>query len=161
MEPTKIYLKPIIIIGFIVVFIFLLILLVNLSKNNQKTTTITPTVLPSPTSVIINSSVANLRITNIPTSQVKISPTLIPISNSTGVNEENLMTQAEKTLVEQKTSLRKKTPFVDKDFSLNFNYGNDKFIVNLSSPKETTKKTFTEWLQKNYPAIPIDRFVFN
>ncbi len=63
--------------------------------------------------------------------------------------------------VNQERDLRKKSPLKETGFSIDFDYTNDIFIVNLVEPKDRNRIVFVSWLKKNYPLIPIERFKFN
>lgn len=129
-----------IIIVLISIFIFVIItlLLVNQTKPKQIVT-------PTPAQSI-----------NMPT-RSQLSPTLVPPAFTGG----NLDLPKElMDLAGQKTDLRLKTPLQETSFSIDFDYDNDKFIVTIKEPKATNRVNFDEWLKKNYPAIPIDRFNF-
>lgn len=99
--------------------------------------------------------------TGAPPGQVKqnVTPTLIPV-DYTGAIENQRLPQAEEDLANQKSTLRKKLPLAQPAFIITFDYANDQFLVTLNEPKQTSKTLFIQWLQTNYPAIPIDRFTF-
>ncbi len=63
--------------------------------------------------------------------------------------------------VEQERNLRKKIPLKETGFSIDFNYANDIFIVNLVEPKDKNRIVFVNWLKNNYPLISIERFKLN
>lgn len=147
MEP-KFNLKPTVIVVFIIVFILLLIMLI-VSLNKKGGGEVSPTPVPTPTTLIPQIS-----------STPEEEPTLIPIQDKTGVKEE-IFPSITQSLIDQKQALRQKTPLIDKDFRIDFDYGEDKFVVTLNNPKDNTRSIFETWLQKNYPAIAIDRFIIN
>jgi len=151
MDLKNFNLKSTFILVFIIIFIFLIILLIPINNDNKKNK-ITPTDSLFPTSVLINTPIAQ--------KTILITPTLISIKDMTGVKEEILppITQA---LIDQKQTLRQKMPLIEKNFSLDFNYSEDKFAVTLNNPKENSKKIFELWLSQNYPGISIDRFIIN
>jgi hypothetical protein len=62
-------------------------------------------------------------------------------------------------MIQQKQNLRLKTPLEEMYFTITFDYGEDKFIVDLKEPKEVSQKEFNQWLSTNYPLIPTDRFI--
>jgi len=156
MEETKTHLKSFFIIILILILFLLLLILVPSKNTKTQQTSITPSIIPSPTTIIANNYISPTNTATKP----QLSPTLLPVIANSGVLDQEL-TATEKKLAEQKQALRKKIPLVDKDFKVTFDYSQDKFIVALNSPKESTKKTFTQWLEKNYPSIPIDRFIIN
>lgn len=77
---------------------------------------------------------------------------------STGASEE--IASATANLALQKQALRKLTPLSQAAFTLTFDYGSDNFIVTLNAPKDTNKTVFLNWLQQNYPLIPLSEFIF-
>lgn len=142
--------------GAVLVIVILLVLLIP-KKNNQVQPTVTPTIaLPTalPTETRTSPSV-----TTKPGIKITVTPTLVP-ANFTGVVEEQQIPQAETDLAVQKSALRKKLPLAQPTFTITFDYADDQFVVTLSEPKDTSKNQFNQWLQGNYPKIPIDRFSF-
>ncbi len=87
-----------------------------------------------------------------------ISPT-IQITGFTGVREEELSAEIV-SQVNEKQSLRYETPLALSTFSIDFDYGEDKFIVVLNDPKNQSLSEFEDWKRNNYPAIPSDQFIF-
>ncbi len=135
------------------VLTFVLILLVFLPSKKQNTDqTKNTTNQPTPTTYDIFSRLNGLNSKN-----STISSTLVPATNFTGVKEERLSTEAS-SLIIQKQNLKKKMPLQGNYFNITFDYNEDKFIVELKEPKETSKKNFEQWLKLTYSAIPIDRF---
>lgn len=135
-----------IIIGLVVLlgFLSLMVLVLQMRKNRQPTGGETG-IVPTPTSVE--------NIFKVPS----ISPTEIP-ATQTGVLDEPL-SQEVQDLATQKQELKSKLPINNANFVLVFDYGEDKFIVDLKTPKDTNKTVFQNWLAENYPAIPVDRFI--
>jgi len=126
-----------------------LITILWLLKKNESKKSLPPN-LPTPTLLAPQSI-----------SQPTLEPTLILINQeSTGVKEE-ILPEITQVLVDQKTTLRQNLPLIDKDFQIDFDYNEDKFMVTLNQPKSQSRATFELWLKKNYPAIPIDRFIIN
>ncbi len=152
----KIYLG----LGIILLVLFILVIILPFGEKstprNNLPTNITSTPIYSspyqnnkPTKIQSNISPVNI-----------ISPTIIiPPTGFTGVKEEDLPYEI-KTLSEQKQLLKSKLPITDNFFSIEFNYEEDKFIVKLNEPKGEAKVAFEDWLKKNYPAIPWNRFIF-
>jgi hypothetical protein len=85
-------------------------------------------------------------------------PTLIP-PDFTGALVGDIPKEVE-DLSQQKRTLRGKVPLTEKAFKIDFDYSEDKFTVILNEPKERSKIEFVNWLKNNYPAIPLDRFIF-
>lgn len=140
----------IIIIGLVVIlgFLSLMVLVLQMKKNapqggggNE--------IFPTP------SSVEN--IFEVPSATPLLSPTEIP-ATQTGVLEEELPKEIQ-DLATQKQELKSKLPINNANFVLVFDYGEDKFITDLKEPKTDNRIVFENWLQNNYPAIPIDRFI--
>jgi hypothetical protein len=61
---------------------------------------------------------------------------------------------------DQQAALQLKLPVQTSQFTINFDYANDIFIVTLVQPADKSKTAFDTWLKTNYPAIPIVRFKF-
>lgn len=66
-----------------------------------------------------------------------------------------------KDLTRQKADLIDKLPVNEAQFTITFDYTNGVFKVNLKDPKDQNRTAFTQWLQNNYPSIPLDRFVID
>ncbi len=94
-----------------------------------------------------------------PQKKISPSPTLIPPA-FTGADTNPEIPQEELNFSAQKYSLRRKTPLKAEGFGIFFDYSNDLFNVILEEPKETNQATFSAWLEKNYPLIPLNRFTF-
>jgi hypothetical protein len=62
-------------------------------------------------------------------------------------------------LTQQKADLIDKLPINQVQFVITFDYTDGVFKVSLKDPKDQSRTAFTQWLQNNYPAIPLDRFV--
>lgn len=88
----------------------------------------------------------------ITTKNWQVIPDFTGVSNPPLSDEENKKNQ-------QISSLRQKLPFKNEFFSLDFDYNNYIFIVNLKKPEEESKKIFFEWLKNNYPYITVDQFL--
>ncbi len=140
-----------IIIGLVVILGFLSLMVVLLQmKKNVPSGEKEDKVIPTPTAVE--------NIFKVPTVTPLLSPTEIPAASNTGALDEQLP-PAIQDLATQKQELKSKLPINNANFVLVFDYGEDKFIVDLKNPKETNKTIFEDWLKANYPAIPLDRFI--
>lgn len=89
-----------------------------------------------------------------------ISEPAIKTSDFTGVDEQTLPKEIADQST-QKQELRYKTPAAFTTFSVDFSYADDKFTVFLNDPKDAALKEFEEWKRNNYPAVPMDQFIFN
>ena len=142
-----------------VLFLFFLILVIlTLALQNRKKTggQIAPS--PAPTlSFPTTLPRVKTRLTPPPTLTPTITPTPIP-PTSTGAKGE--IPQQTVDFSQQKLSLMQKLPLETEDFSIDFDYDNDKFIVKLNPPKEDSQKKFNDWLKNNYPSIPQSQFIF-
>ena len=101
-----------------------------------------------PTSVETNPSPATANVT----------PVTIK-ANFTGALEEQIP-QPIIDLAAQKKDLKSKVPLSLSTFSVDFNYGTDKFEVALHDPKDQAKKEFESWRGANYPGLGVDQFQF-
>ncbi len=134
-------------ISFALIVLFILILIIPLSKkttNNNLQPTIS--IIPTPTSVEINPLTIN-----------NPSPTSVP-ADFTGVAEEELPPQVLDTSL-QKKDLRQKVPLDLSTFVIDFDYGEDKFIVTLKDPKDQAQREFEGWRVANYPGLSIEQFL--
>jgi len=137
----KIYLA----ISFALIVLFILILIVPFSKktiNNNPQPTIS---VPFPTSIETNSTGSTDDSTNIPV-------------DFTGVAEEELPPEVLDTSL-QKKDLRQKTPLDLSTFIIDFDYGEDKFVVSLYDPKDQAQREFENWRTINYPGLGAEQFV--
>jgi len=128
----------------LVIILSLTVWLIQKKQNVPLPTKPVDVNLPTPTTIEVR--------TTIPPTPAGISPT------STGVFEEELPKEIQ-DLADQKQALKAKTPLTEINFIITFDYGEDKFIVQLQDPKPESQTKFKEWLQANFPAIPIDRFI--
>ncbi len=141
----KVYLA----ISFALIFLFILILIIPFSKkiSPQKTTTPSSN-QPFPTSVETDStdSTDSTNSTNTPI-----------LADFTGVAEEELPPAVLDASL-QKKDLRQKTPLNLSTFTIDFDYGEDKFIVTLKDPKDIAQKEFESWRAANYPGLSNEQF---
>jgi len=155
MENKSLY--PVIIFSLFSFFLILLILsLILQNRKNQKATSL-PTTTPTLAFPTTHPK-AKTRLTPSPTLSPLPSPSLTPIE-FTGVKEEKLPKEVV-DFSQQKLELMKKLPLETEKFTIDFDYDNDRFIVKLKAPYEENKREFNQWLDKNYPAIPKNQFVF-
>lgn len=139
----KIYL----LIFFFLVFLFILIILLPINKNSKTTGKINNQ-MPTPTPVKISSAKNN----------TSLSPTLIPPAFTGGGELE--LSQEELDLSLSVQDLRKKTPLIEENFMITYDYQEDKFIVSLSGNDKISRNEFEKWRQQNYPNIPNNEFIF-
>lgn len=69
------------------------------------------------------------------------------------------MTQEEKNKNDQAFNLRERLPFENESFSIDFDYGEYIFVVNIKEPKEENQEKFFQWLKDNYPHLDINQFL--
>jgi len=137
--------KTYLIVAGIVVFIFLFLLIIPFSRL-KKTTNNSDQDITIPTGVQIDNKGQNIESTT-------------EISNFTGVAEEELPQPIYDAAI-QKQTLRRLVPITLASFSINFDYGEDKFIISLSEPKDQSRQEFNKWRNDNYPAIEENQFNF-
>lgn len=128
----------------VLVVLFLAFMFIPFGKKNSPDQSQVDTTYPTPTKV------------------QAINPTVLPtiaIAPFTGVKDVSLPPALADEATQKKT-LRDKTPIQLSTFSVSFDYSQDKFTVSLVSPKDQSLKEFQNWRQSNYPAIPLDQFVF-
>lgn len=128
------------------IFLLILIIIIPFSKKSPSSS-LTPT--PNsiqPTSVKTDSAGS-------------ISPSTVPVSDFTGAVDEPIP----QTIIDrasQKKDLQSKVPLELSTFSIDFDYGEDKFIVTLKDPKDQAQKEFESWKNTNYPGLGNEQFLF-
>ena len=142
---TKIYIG--ISLALIVLFILILILPFSNKKTSIQKITTPSSNQPFPTSVETNST----------DSTDSTDSTSIP-ADFTGVAEEELPAQVLDASL-QKKDLRQKVPLDLSTFTIDFDYGEDKFIITLKDPKDVAKKDFESWRINNYPGLDANQFL--
>ncbi len=85
-------------------------------------------------------------------------PTVAP-ADFTGVSEQEMPQEAANISL-QKQDLRSKVPLDTGLFQIDFDYGEDKFIVTLAEPKAENRQQFGQWLKENYPSLDNNQFNF-
>jgi hypothetical protein len=140
---TKIYL----IISGALIVLFILIIILPFSKKTGNQPGNTNNLL-TPTTVQTNPSLGTNNQSSI----------VIP-ADFTGAAEEELPTQVIEASAEKK-DLRDKVPLDLTTFSIDFDYGQDRFIVTLKDPKDQAQKEFDNWRTNNYPGIAANQFIF-
>lgn len=149
MEIPTLNVKILIGLSAVLAVVFLLTLLITANKKSQTTQKkdmnyLTPTQVEAP---------RQFPIADNPT------PTIMP-SDFTGVREEPMPTEIV-NFVNQKQELRRKLPLTLSSFNIDFDYSQDKFTVNLNTPKDQSLKEFQTWKNNNYPALNLDQFIIN
>ena len=145
-SAIKFYVLP----GIIALAIIVILLLIPL-KQNKVEDKITP---PSPT-IIFNLPTKTLIPDEI------ISPTLIPAQTFTGADITQEIPQSLKAIGEQKTALRRLTPLTLPFGTIEFDYTNDIFLIQLSKQNDQSFQLFSAWREQNYPALTNDKFQIN
>ena len=143
-QNIKVYLA----ISGALIILLILVIIIPFTKKSSTTSTPQPTSsVPLPTTVETNST----------DSTDSTDSTSIP-ADFTGVAEEELPPEVIDISL-QKKDLRQKTPLDFSTFSIDFNYGEDKFIVILKDPKDQTQKEFESWRTANYPGLGSNQFL--
>ena len=138
-------------ISFALIILFILVLIIPFSKKTTDYNPKTTTSPPFPTSIETDpaDSTDSTNSTNI----------LTPIpADFTGAMDEPIPQQII-DLAAQKKDLRLKTPLNLSTFTINFDYGEDKFIITLKDPKDQAQKEFENWRVSNYPGLNSDQFI--
>lgn len=99
---------------------------------------------PTPTSVVV--------VPTVPSGKIVLTPRF------TGANES--IPSPVLNFAMQKQTLKKKLPLTQNEFVITYDYQSDIFVVALSEPKQSNKIVFEQWLQQNYPLIPLNKFLF-
>ena len=132
--------------------IVLLILIILIPFSSKKTTTQDKDNSSNnqlfPTSIETN-------LTNSTNSTRKLTP--IP-ADFTGALEEQIP-QSILDLADQKKDLRLKVPLSLSSFTIDFDYGEDKFTITLKDPKDQAQKEFESWRTSNYPLLGSNQFL--
>jgi len=140
---TKVYLA----ISGALILLFILIILIPFSKKTPtQDNGNTPTSQPLPTSVEINPTTSSVKNTD-----------SIPAA-FTGAAEETIPQQIIDA-ASQKKDLLQKVPLNLSTFSIDFDYGQDKFVVTLKDPKEQAQKEFESWRTTNYTGLNTQQFL--
>lgn len=134
-------------ISFALIILFILILVLPFSKKSINNQQLPINNFPTPTSIETNqqSTINNQQLT-------------IESADFTGVAEEELPPAVLDASL-QKKDLRQKTPLDLSTFTIDFNYGEDKFIVTLKDPKDLAQKEFENWRTSNYPGLGTEQFI--
>ncbi|MBI5127420.1 hypothetical protein HZA76_03105 [Candidatus Roizmanbacteria bacterium] len=85
-------------------------------------------------------------------------PTVEPV-DFTGVAEQEIPEETV-NLSLQKQDLRGRIPLDLSTFSVDFDYGEDKFVVTLKDPKDQARSEFENWRSTNYPSLGNNQFNF-
>lgn len=80
------------------------------------------------------------------------------IPDFTGVSNPP-MTDDEKNKNDEAFALRENLPFENESFSIDFDYGEYIFVVNIKEPKKENQQKFFQWLKDNYPHLDADQFL--
>lgn len=144
-QNVKVYLA----ISGALIFLFILIIIIPFAKkpiNNQQSIINNN---PLPTSVEANPTLSsqsdNANLVKVPAS-------------FTGAIDEPIP-QGIVDLAAQKKDLQQKVPIDLSAFSIDFDYGEDKFVVSLKDPKDQSQKEFESWRASNYSALGADQFI--
>ncbi len=130
------------------VILGILILLVSVySLNRQQKQSRQIQNFPTPTSIMVIPTVKSVTKTEI----INITPRF------TGANED--IPQPTLSSAMQKQALKKKTPVVTTEYSIQYDYSSDVFVVTLNEPKSENKIVFENWREQNYPALPLSKFL--
>lgn len=134
--------------------VVLLILVLVIPFSSKKTSTENGSTNSNgqlfPTSVETNSTSQN---NNQPNANI---PTIK--ADFTGAIDEKIP-QPVIDLAAQKKDLRLKVPLNLSTFTIDFDYGEDKFTVALKEPKDQSQKEFESWRTTNYPGLEINQFI--
>ena len=133
----------------LIIIILLLLIPINQKKNQEQIPT-----SPSPTIGVVNLP------TTLPIPSGVAAPTIIPPQQFTGADINQELPQDLKAIGEQKTALRRLTPLTLPFGTIEFDYENDIFLVQISKQNGQSSQLFTTWLQQNYPALTQDKFAF-
>ncbi|KKP60613.1 MAG: hypothetical protein UR54_C0010G0006 [Candidatus Roizmanbacteria bacterium GW2011_GWA2_34_18] len=143
-QNIKVYLA----ISGALIILLILVIIIPFTKKSSTTSTTQPTPYNlRPTTVETNPSPNNQSPDN----------NTVP-ADFTGVAEEELSPEVIDISL-QKKDLRQKTPLDFSTFSIDFNYGEDKFIVTFKDPKDQAQKEFNSWRLINYPGLGTDQFL--
>ena len=149
-QNIKVYLA----VSAALIVLLVLIIIIPFSKKSSPLTpnSLTPSPYsPLPTTVQTNSSNNNSLSTN------NQSLTPIPVAFTGALNEP--IPQEIINLAAQKKDLRSKVPLNLTTFSIDFDYGEDKFVVTLKDPKDQSQKEFEGWRTSNYSGLGVEQFL--
>ena len=143
MNPPNI--KVYIMISGAIIILFLIVTFIPFGKKigNQ-----TPENFPTPTLVEVNQS---------PDGDNQ--QPMVESVDFTGVAEEEISPEIIDAAT-QKQNLMNQTPLDTGLFQIDFDYGEDKFIVTLAEPKTENRQQFDQWLNDSYPSLNLNQFNF-
>lgn len=141
---SKSVIKFYVIPGVVALIIVIVLLLLPTNKKKEQENIPSPT---PPVSIILPTKL--------------LLPSLIPPRPFTGADMNQELPSELKTVGEQKTALRRLTPLTLPYATIEFDYENDIFLVLLDGQNEQSRQLFLAWLQKNYPSLTEDKFIFN
>ena len=146
-QNIKIYIG----ISLALIILLILVLVIPFVKKPATSNQQPVTSFPTPTTFQANSTGS--------TNSIIVTPTVITIKagSTGGINDP--LPQPILNLANQKKDLRQKTPFNLGAFSIDFDYNQDKFVVTLTSPKDSSQKAFESWRTSNYPSLGSDQFL--
>ena len=147
-QNIKVYLA----VSAALIVLLVLIIIIPFSKKSSPLTpnSLTPSPYsPFPTSIQTGSS---------PLTPNSLTPNpSIPVAFTGALNEP--IPQAIIDLSTQKKDLRSKVPLNLTTFSIDFDYGEDKFVVTLKDPKDQSQKEFEGWRTSNYSGLGVEQFL--
>lgn len=126
---------------FVLIGIVVLLPLPNLRKTNN----LKPNPTPSPTPIEIK----------------KLTPTAkLILVTPTGTGAKEDVPKEVEDMAQQKQNLKKKLPLQLPDFTIEFDYTTDKFIVAFTGQNKDSLSIFKQWLKDSYPLLTTDKFSF-
>jgi hypothetical protein len=98
---------------------------------------------------------------NVPEVTIIVSGIPYQVGVNTGVLETTLSPEEEK-ITNKIIELRHKTPIENSYFTINFDYTNDKFKINIKTPTKDNLLKYQTWIVENgYDIIPEGNFIIN
>ncbi len=91
--------------------------------------------------------------------ELRTTPSPVPPADFTGAEAIQQLPDTVKNIGEQKTALRRLTPLTLSFGTVEFDYENDMFLVQLFDPREQSLNQFTSWRTQTYPALTEDKFI--
>jgi hypothetical protein len=131
--------------GVIIIIFIIVITVITIKSRSTSQSSLTPSVTPTSPAVAPNYQL----------------PTPIPLLDFTGAVATQELPTDLKSIGEEKTALRRLTPLFLDFAVIEFDYENDKFLVQILDPIEENKTQFTSWRTQTYPALLDAQFSIN
>ncbi len=136
-------------LGLLIILFVLIAMVLLIPFPKFKKTSISPTPnpinIPTPTEMLIKKPVTSPK------------PVLVTPTGTGGMED---IPKSVSDSATQKQDLKKRLPLKEQDFSIDFDYTKDMFIVTFSNKNIDSINKFQQWLKTQYSSLSIDKFDF-